>query len=397
MLLPSYASEAAAFFAQLAHDSGTLATFHQPGKLELGPYHPENTFRTPFALDRTKTSWYFRSPFKVEGAAATTDMADRITLTYVLNSDSIQNASAILDTKLYISDSHIQERFISARVELVHADGRVQLLQSIPSRDHLDLARRILGSHQTPPSSTDVLSIPWFYTLSENRFFSGAWLAKSGAALRHVFVIAHQEDAVPREATDFARAEFWVTAAWASSDEETRNEAFQTADLFVPDLTRIAQSWGDDLTRRIAQSRADGGDGTDNVCAALGPESLVDHGFAFAFAWRLHLAGPRATEPRVTLMCGSPSGAKYLLKDYPQAFLGASESSDWRVWHTAAALDSPWPPPGVGVDSRVAPCPGTEHFTLYVNGVNKSRARLEFAVARMRILSLAANGSTDFR
>lgn len=368
------ASDSAGFFSEMARRS-TMATraFYRPGRPELGPYHPDNTFLSPFTVDRTKVSWYFRTPIEVKPETAVHNRETNSTIiSYVATGETLQWASALLDVQLAAPD----RRVLAARVDLVSPSGDSVALQTFQTEDCIDLAYSLADPARAATTP------PWFYTLKTNSFFPVSWLRTHGYSLKHVFEVSGGQAApIP---------ECWATVAWVGREEESSSESFTAPRLFVPEIAKVAQGGRSEKTGAME--------------AAIGPEGAANEGAAFAFAWsfdastdaydperrRYPCPGERA---KVSIWCDTPTGKKYVLKDYPNLLCPrVPHNRKWYVWKTAVD-DAIWPPPTIGLDSRTSSCPGAGHFILSASDVKSDASKVQFAAARVRILKLEPDGT----
>lgn len=359
---------AAAFFSELSLQSRFGAdAFHKPGRPELGPYHSENTFRSPFAVDRTKASWHFRAPVRLSPERVTrSESAGLTTLSFLASSETLQRADALQTVRLLTRRS-----VRSARIELVPLSGvGGTTLQSFFSEDGAKIVNHVMRR-----PCDGLASPPWFYTAKDNVFFPITWLRQAGFALRHIFVLKDGANDAESAAADDDEAECWATVAWVRDEERSQIKFFSAADLFVPEVTSVASG--------------------EHGEAAIGPERAVNEGAVVAFAWRTRPEGEHSD--RVSVWCRSPSGPVFVLRDFPTKLCPRVEKGDagWRVWETSASPDI-WPPPGIGLDSRGASCPGAEHFILSVTRSGGGPPEVEFAVVKMRILRLGSDGAVSF-
>jgi hypothetical protein len=211
------------YFTSLAASSETVSVFSLPSNPRLGRGHPLNTFRTPFAPDRRKSSWYFHTNENIEPTVSSSSSLDfHISRTFGETSGDLRTPDALLHTSLVIVrpkkeagsrktitleedvltfDQPLSTVIHQAKIVWSPPVGEktasAQEIQCFPSPETVHLERIAqyeptgeatahFSASATALKTRNVVSYPWFYTSVYNRFFP-LHLLKNGSSLVHTF------------------------------------------------------------------------------------------------------------------------------------------------------------------------------------------------------------------
>jgi hypothetical protein len=357
--------ESAIYFMSLAGISDLTAAFSMPGNPGLGPYHPLNTFRSPFIPDRRKISWYFKTVVKIVGIKT----GNRVD--FVVNRESMGAApDLILDADFVIKPVGSIVSMIRASVEC----ETVSILQNFtPESAEVERAVSPFTTNDAPESFCGFepfkISLPWFFTMDYNRHFPAVRLEKNSL----IFSI---------ELSGESDVELWLTVAYITPGEKKAVEESARAAAPLPAIVSSSMFVSDVLFGTAANT----GDSNLSKCLAVTADSSI-----YALAWKCSDLTIEKNA-RYTLSITSMSGSKNLIEDVPDAFFKPS-SGGWRIWRVAHGSDI-WPPPSIGVlSTRVAiPGAGTFIFKATVDA-DTEKNPFKFCVIRHKPVTFDKDGA----
>lgn len=196
------------YFEKITNTSEYAKFFTMPSNPMLGKNHPLNTFRTPFAPDRRKVSWYFKTVKCCQNKTPNLEFRIGLTLNKELDFDALltsrlvfskppptitqqhqQNKKKIveLDKTKYVNfENGLIQNYINST--LIHEPAILSKSRPAVIEEFTPQTAKIqnsVGQWRTD-FNFDCGDIPWFYSLNCNRFFP-MFNLKDGSCLLHKF------------------------------------------------------------------------------------------------------------------------------------------------------------------------------------------------------------------
>ena len=402
----------AAYFSKLHKSSETANAFFGKGDPTLSTSHPVNTFKSPFAQERTKSSWYFKSAIKVPAVRV-----DDNRLEFKITGPN--NPDALLESKLIIRGVKGKEVLTKSVDVDASLDWNTTTIQRFDSSESSEIERSLRPGKTNEPDRETVITHPWCYTASYNRYFPLWRLDKNGkSAVSHSYRFFSNEKrkfcCMFREKLEenfevsvtsgtgeiccnaYTFFELWVTVAWMNDGE--KESVLREAEMAESAVSKKILS--PIVTSSLCVSQISPPSKTETMFY----ESPVNPGhhricqqaslnvpgcFIYAFVWK----GGHGREYSIS------SGEQSIFDTVPDEFFGKPSDDGTRIWKVSTDSETQiWPPPGVGLASSKYFSPGGSTFTFKsFDEMSPSLHENSLEMTELLDSQIERNSETDFR